>query len=135
MGPVVSEGQRLMVNRLAYHRSPPRRGDLVLVRDPVEPGMWYVKRIIGLPGEHVQMDGDNVSINGEALEEPYAHGRNGAASPFPNQWVPDEAEYFVLGDRRQDSRDSRTFGPVESGQIIGKVWVRYWPPSVWGRPG
>ena len=135
MRPMLTDGQRLLVSRLAYHRSPPQRGDLVVLRDPIQPDMRYVKRIVGLPGEHVQMDGGNVAIDGEALVEPYAQGSESATSPFPNQWVPDETEFFVLGDQRRDSRDSRTFGPVRGHDIIGKVWVRYWPPRVWGRLG
>jgi signal peptidase I len=95
--------------------------------------MSYIKRIVGLPGEHIRMDGGSVAINGEALLEPYAQGNESVASPFPNQWVPDKAEYFVLGDQRQDSRDSRTFGPVRRSDIVGKVWVTYWPPGAWGK--
>lgn len=135
MRPLLADGHRLLVSRLAYHQSPPQRGDLVVLRDPVQPDMRYVKRIVGLPREHVQMDGGNVAIGGKALVEPYAQGSESAPNPFPNQWVQDETEYFVLGDRRQDSRDSRTFGPVGRRNIIGKVWMRYWPPRAWGKPG
>jgi len=135
MRPLLADGQRLLVSRLAYHRSAPQRGDLVVVRDPVQPDMRYLKRIVGLPGEHVQIVGGNVTIDGEILVEPYAQGSESAASPFPNQWVPDKTEFFVLGDHRQDSRDSRTFGPVRRCNIIGKVWVRYWPLLAWGKPG
>ena len=82
MRPLLTEGQRLLVSRLAYHRSQPRRGDLVVLRDPVQPDVRYVKRIVGLPGEHIQMNGGNVAIDGEALLEPYAQGNESAASPF-----------------------------------------------------
>ena len=121
MQPGLASGQHLLVDRLAYRFRPPARGDVVVLRDPGQPGLHCIKRIIGLPGEHIRMELGWVFIDGHALEEPYSGGEVLSATPLPNQWLLDHGEYFVLGDRRQDSRDSRSFGPVQWSDIIGKA--------------
>ncbi len=133
MRPGLGSGHHLLVSRLAYRRSPPSRGEVIVLHDPGQPGVRCIKRIIGLPGEHLRMNKGHVFIDGRALEEPYVEGKDHADSPSPNQWILADDQYFVLGDRRHDSRDSRSFGPIQRGHIIGKVWIRYWPPEGWGK--
>jgi len=135
MGPGLAAGQKMLVNRLAYHFFRPSRGDLVVLQDPGQPGLHCVKRVTGLPGEHVRMEAGNVFIDGHSLEEPQIEGKDQADTPFPNQWLLDHDQYLVLGDHRQDSRDSRSFGPIERGNIVGKAWIRYWPPGAWKKLG
>ena len=129
MQPALASRRHLLVDRRAYHSQSPERGDIVVLLDPGQPGVHCVKRIVGLPGEHVQMEMGHVFINESPLEEPYAAGKEMAETPFPRQWLLDGDEYLVLGDRRQHSRDR----PVPVEQIIGRAWLRYWPPWVWGR--
>ena len=133
MQPALASRQHLLVDRLAYRFQSPARGDVVVLRDPAQPGVHCVKRIVGLPGEHVRMEMGRVLINESPLDEPYAAGRDAAETPFPRQWLLDKDEYLVLGDQRQDSRDSRAFGPVRRGDVVGRVWLRYWPPRAWRR--
>ena len=133
MQPTLANHQHMLVDRLAYHSQSPVRGDIVVLIDPGQPGVHCVKRIIGLPGEHVQMEMGHVLINESSLEEPYAANSEMAETPFPHRWLLDGDEYLVLGDQRQHSRDSRAFGTVKPDGIIGKVWLRYWPPLAWGR--
>ena len=133
MEPTLSSRQRLLVDRLAYRALLPARGDVVVLRDPAQPGVHCAKRIVGLPGEHARMEMGHVVINESLLDEPYAAGRDEAETPAPRQWLLDQDEYLVLGDQRQHSRDSRAFGPVRRGDLVGKVWLRYWPPGAWGR--
>ena len=129
MEPGLADGQRLLVDRLVYRFLPPARGDVVVLRDPAQPGVHCVKHIVGLPGEHVQMEMGCVFVGGRPLDEPYAMGQEIAATPFPRQWLLDRDEYFVLGDRRQGSRDSRAFGPLGLRDIVGKEWIRYRLPG------
>ena len=139
MTPYLKHGDYLLVDRLAYRLTPPSRGDVVVLRDPGQPGVNNVKRIVGLPGEHVRMDRERVIVNGQHLAESYENqGVNqGTApeTPSPSQWALDNHEYLVLGDNRHDSRDSRAFGPVNLSLIVGKAWVRYWPRDAWQRIG
>ena len=129
MQPGLASGQHLLVNRLAYRLFPPSRGDVIVLREPGQPDVHCVKRIIGLPGEHVRMEKGHVFIDGHPLEEPHVEGKDFSDTPFPDQWLLASDQYLVLGDHRQDSRDSRSFGPIQRGHIIGKAWVRYWLPK------
>ncbi len=131
MQPHLASRQHLLVDRMTYRRRPPCRGDVVVLRDPAQPGIYCIKRVVGLPQEHVQMDKGRVLINGHPLAEPYAQHQDISPMPFPSQWLLGQDDYFVLGDRRHDSRDSRSFGPVQQSYITGKAWVRYWPPKAW----
>ena len=98
--------------------------------------MW-IKRIIGLPQEEIVFDEGAILINGTVLTETYLAGP--AGTPIAVQvretargWITDAGEYFVMGDRRKDSLDSRRFGPVKESLILGRVWLRYWPLGAWG---
>jgi len=130
MEPSLHDGQYLIINKLVYHLHAPNRGDVVVFHYPKNPSRDFIKRIIGLPGEKVQVRGERIFINDEEIEEPYAlHQSN-------YMWGPQilgEDEYFVLGDNRNSSSDSHTWGPVSRQEIIGKAWISYWPPQYVGR--
>ena len=106
-----------------FHR--PRRGDVIVFKYPLDPDRDFVKRVVGLPGETVEIHRGTVKIDGEALEEPYLEERD-LSSLGPVLVPPDS--YFVIGDNRDGSSDSRHWGPVPLENIVGKVLVRYWPP-------
>jgi len=128
MQPTLETGQRLIVYRLAYVFSEPQRGDVVVFRSPNNPDDDLVKRIIGLPGETVSIQDGRVYIDGVLLEEP-----SFIPSPYYNgAWEIPEGHYFVLGDNRNSSSDSHSWGTVSASQILGRVWLSYWPPSRWG---
>ena len=106
-----------------FHK--PRRGDVIVFKYPLDPGRDFVKRVIGLPGETVEIRRGVVTIDGLPLDEPYLTERDlGTMGP---SLVPPES-YFVIGDNRNGSSDSRHWGPVPLENIVGKVLVRYWPP-------
>jgi signal peptidase I len=125
------EGQRLLISKLAYRLHEPERGDIVVFHPPHKPdgAIPYIKRIIGLPGETVEVRGEVVYINGSPLEEPYVK------SPPPytvaELKIPED-EYFVLGDNRPVADDSHNGWTVNREDIIGKAWLSIWPPSTWG---
>ena len=133
MAPTLKDGQHV----LAYPTRPGTgdlpRGALVVLRHPVLPGQIYIKRIVGLPAETFRIDGHQVYIDDTPLSEPYLDpGQTGNSGETPHRetprlWITDPDEYFVLGDRRDDSQDSRSFGPVHHDLILGRVWLRYWP--------
>lgn len=122
-------GQFLIVNKLVYYIHPPERGDVVVFHSPEDPRKDYIKRIVGLPGETVKIEEGHVLINGVRLEETYI------SRPGQRSWGPEvvgEFEYFVLGDNRSSSSDSRSWGMLDGNAIIGKAWISYWPPQAWG---
>ncbi len=140
MEPNLHTGQYLIVNRLAYLEiggfkfGSVHRGDIVVFDYPGNPSDDYVKRVIGLPGETVTIDQNGqVYINGQPLEEPYLEHRSGGAYRHRSgMWVVPEGSYFVLGDNRDSSSDSRSWGMLERKYIVGKAWLSYWPPRYWG---
>jgi signal peptidase I len=127
------DGQRLIVVKAAYWFGEPQRGDVIIFTHPLDPQRTLVKRVIGLPGEWVEIKNGYVYIRNAAqdepikLDEPYINGTN---SPFPETEV-SEGYYFVMGDNRQASSDSRSWGLLPEGNIIGRVWLLYWPLSDW----
>lgn len=129
MAPTLLHGQRVLVRRLG--RAPLRRGDIVVLREPTAEGVESVKRIVGLPGERVEVRGGRATVDGRALDEPYLLGGGGDGPE--GSWRAGEGEHFVLGDNRVRSIDSRTYGPVRREHIVGRVWLCCWPPSRWGR--
>ena len=111
--------------------SPPGRGDVIVFRAPPSPDRDFVKRVIGLPGERVRISGGEIFVNGERLDETYLAEsdlrRDMDCVPNTLGCVLAEDEYFVLGDNRDHSNDSRDWGPVRLEVIVGKVWFVYWP--------
>lgn len=125
MEPNLFERQRLIIDKVTYHFRAPQRNDIVVIK---RPGMeeLLVKRIIGLPSEKVEIRDGYVYINDERLPEPFSHDQYPQNIP-PHTLGP--VQYFVLGDNRGNSNDSRSFGPIYQNDIVGRVWFRYWPLS------
>lgn len=114
--------------RVVYPFDPPERGDIVVFEPPVDSDKPYIKRVIGLPGERVTFRDGSVYINGAELEEPYIDGPITECDGGKNCHARvAEGEVFVLGDNRDNSSDSRSFGPVAVEDIVGKAWFSYWP--------
>ena len=133
MQPNFATGQFILVSRLNYMLTQPERGDIVVFHYPRDPDEDYIKRVIGVPGDTVEIRNQQVYVNGVALDEPYINEPCSASScrdeVFPTLG---ENQYFVMGDNRNHSQDSRAFGVVERQFIVGEALVRYWPPSDWG---
>lgn len=124
MEPTFHKGQRLIINRLAYLSSPPQRGDLIVFQYPGNATDEYIKRIIGIPGDTIVTEGDHVQLNGVLLVEPYISLEPGSQGR-PGRWIVPADSYFVMGDNRGHSSDSRTWGMLPKSDIIGKVWLPY----------
>ena len=127
MEPNLHDGEYVIVNRIVYRLHPPQRGDIVVFRR--DASREFIKRVIGVPGETVEVKGRHVYINNRPIEEPYIAAPN-AYTMEPRTIGPDE--YFVLGDNRNNSSDSHNWGTIQSSAIDGKAWVTYWPPKSWG---
>ncbi len=121
MQPTLHEGEFILVNKLAYRLGDFQRGDIVVFHHgPTED---YIKRIIGLPGDKVEVRDGDVVVNGERLQEPYI-----AAPPqYSGEWVVPEGQIYVLGDNRNQSSDSHHWGYVPADNVVGKAMVVYWP--------
>lgn len=129
MEPNFHDGEHLFVNRLVYMFHPPERGDVIVFIPPSSLSRDYIKRVIGLPGDRVQIVEGQVNIDGTPLDEPYPLAPS-VASYGPVTVGPNE--YFVLGDNRDNSSDSRAWGLLAADKIIGKAWITYWPPNLIG---
>ncbi len=123
MEPNLHPNQRLIVDKLSYRLHAPQRNDIVVVDLP-EMDEMLVKRIVALPGETVEVRSGTVYVNGTAMPEPYDHDLT-AYDMAPLTLGP--LAYFVMGDNRGNSNDSRSFGPITRDEIVGRVWLRYWP--------
>ncbi len=131
MEPELHDGERLIINKAVYFFGEPARGDIIVFYPP-EGGPSatpFIKRIIGLPGDIVEIRNGEVLVNGRALTEPYI--KEAPEYTVKKLTVPEDS-YFVLGDNRNLSNDSHSGWTVERSQIIGKAWVSIWPPSLWG---
>ena len=152
MRPTLLEGQYLLVNKLVYFRldqerlarivpfwrvnepeerfaiHPPHPGEVIVFHFPEDPTRDFVKRVIGVPGDRISLRNGEVFLNGSRLEEPYITSKGNSNADVVEL---EEKEYFVLGDNRRGSNDSRNWGPVPEENILGKVWLVYWPPSMW----
>ncbi len=122
-------GQRLLVSKITYLFHPPERGDIIIFRFPQDEDIDYVKRIIGLPGDTVEIKEGKVYINAHPVDEPYIN--SSPTYTMSKQRVP-EGNYFVLGDNRNYSSDSHYGWTLPRQNIIGKAWVSYWPTTEWG---
>ena len=126
MEPYLHTNERLIIEKLSYRFSPPHRGDIIVLRRPMRASVPLIKRVVGLPGETVEIKNGHVYIDGETLDEPYLNQTT--LGGMARLLVP-EGYVFVLGDNRRASNDSRAFGIVSFDDIIGKAWLRYWPPA------
>lgn len=127
MEPNFHTGEYVIVSRLAYILSEPERGDVVVFHYDTTNNRDFIKRLVGLPNEHIEMREGRVYVDGHLLDEPYVKEYCRPTLCNDREWYLDDDEYFVLGDNRNSSRDSHDFGPIEREQIIGRAWVRYWP--------
>ena len=154
MIPTLKIGDRVLVNKLSYKLHDVNRGDIVVFKAPPEAAAGdikdLVKRVIGLPGDTVEARDGNVYINGRLLREPYLPSGTktlidnvppGCVVPTAQRALPSSEQagckvppghMFVMGDNRSQSRDSHIFGPVKESLIVGRVFVRIWPPKGWG---
>ncbi|GIL08809.1 MAG: signal peptidase I [Chloroflexota bacterium] len=132
MYPSFDSDQILYVSRLSYLLAQPQRLDIVVFHRRAQPPEDYIKRIIGLPGEIVTLAEGRVWINGAPLDEPYLAEVCRADRCADHTWTLGPDEFFVMGDNRNDSSDSRLFGPVHRSQLVGAALLRYWPPQTWG---
>jgi len=127
MNPTLQNGEYVLVSRLAYVFDAPQRGDIIVFGIPTDQDQDLIKRVVGLPGETVSVRQNQVLINGIPLEEPYI-----AQAPlYSGEWTVSEGELFVLGDNRNDSKDSHQWGMLPTENIIGKALMIYWPPPEW----
>jgi signal peptidase I len=125
MEPSLHDGEFVVVNRLAYRWQNPVRGDIIVFRFPLDPSRRFIKRIIGLPGDDIEIRARMVYVNGVALNEPYI-----AAEPrYTGEWHIGPDQLFVLGDNRNNSSDSENWGPLPMADVIGKAVLVYWPPA------
>ena len=136
MEPNFHNGEYILTNKIQYKLENPKRGDVVIFKSPLNKDIDYIKRIIGLPGEKVMLKDNALYVNGQKVPETYlapdvyvfggSYLREGAEITVP------EGQYFVSGDNRPHSSDSREFGPVAKEDFIGKALLRYWPFDKFG---
>ena len=126
MLPMLEDQDRLFINKLAFRVGEIHRGDVVVFLYPHDETKSYIKRVIAVPGDRIRIDHGQVEVNGRPLVEPYVPARFSDERSEPEMTIPPE-EYFVMGDHRSISSDSRDFGPVERKLIYGKAAFVYWP--------
>src|SRR5213594_2715807 len=125
----------LIANKIDYRLHAPQSGDIVILRPPTNNSTDFIKRIIGLPGERILIRSGVVYINGHRLDEPYLPEAGVSETNWPDNSsgrVMGADEYFVMGDNRNKSQDSRFFGPITRDRIDGKAWFRIWPLDHFG---
>jgi len=131
MAGTLKAGQRVLASRATYMLFAPERGDVVVMRDPLDADGTVVRRVIGLPGERIELRGRQVLINGLPLSEDYI------GNPLTNSdnltatvlMQLRQTEYYVLGDNRLSINDSRSWGAIQANDILGRAWLTYWPPD------
>src|SRR5579859_655323 len=132
MMPSLEDQERIFVNKFVYRLEPIERGDIVVFRYPRDPSKSYIKRVIGMAGDRIRIDGGQVYVNGQAVDEIYVPSEYTDSRSYPEITVPANS-YFVLGDHRSMSNDSRDFGSVDQSFIYGKAVFGYWPMDKLGR--
>jgi signal peptidase I len=133
MEPNFHDGEYLLTDKVSYRVGQPKRGDVIVFRAPPTYKDEFIKRIIGLPGEEIKVEAGKIYVNGHELEEQYLPSdTNIVAGRYTTEGasitVPSDS-YFVLGDNRDHSLDSRNIGPIERQYITGRAWFIYWPVS------
>lgn len=141
MKPNFIDGEYILTDKISYRFGEPHRGDVIIFTSPTDADVDFIKRVIGLPGEKVKIsEGKVIIINNEnpegfTLNEPYetlGPTAGGKEAPQNSEVTIGENEYFVMGDNRLESFDSRSWGNLPKKNIIGKAWLRYWPLSKFG---
>lgn len=128
MNPTLLNNEYLLISNFAYQLDEPERGDIVVFKHP-HSELNLVKRVVGLPGETVEVQNGTVSVNGQLMSEPYIM----APPTYNNSWTVPAGEYFVLGDNRNHSSDSSAWGFLPEENILGRAELVYWPPKDWAR--
>lgn len=126
MNPLLSDQERIFINKFVYHFEPIDRGDVVVFWYPLDRSKSFIKRVVGLPGETIQIRKGDVYIDGKELSDQYVPPNYLDGSEYGPLKIP-RGEYFVMGDHRDSSNDSRVFGPVPRSLIYGKAVFAYWP--------
>jgi len=124
MEPTLHTNEYLLVEKISYRLHPPRRGDVVVFKYPRDEAENFIKRVIAVPGDTVEIVSGRVYINGQPIVEPYLLQL--PRENMPPTTIP-EGKLFVLGDNRLNSNDSRAFGMVTLEEVVGRAWLRYWP--------
>lgn len=127
MIPTLEDGEFVLVSKLNYKFGSVERGDIIVFYFPMDPKQELIKRVIGLPGDHISVGDGNVTINGQVLDEPYI----AEAPRYYGEWDVSEGQLFVMGDNRNDSSDSHSWGLLPFENVVGKAVVIYWPPPMW----
>ena len=133
MMPGLDDQERIFINKFVYRLEPIERGDIVVFRYPRDPSKSYIKRVVAVGGDKVRIDAGQLYVNGRPVEEPYVPPDEADPSSYSEIVVPRNA-YFLLGDHRSSSSDSRDFGPVSRRYIYGKAVFVYWPMDKLGVP-
>jgi signal peptidase I len=133
----LDDNDYLIADKVDYRLHPPQRGDIIILRPPTNNAVDFIKRVIALPGERLLIRDGIVYINGHRLDEPYLPEAWTSFNNWPTDGSPDGKvipanQYFVMGDNRNRSQDSRTFGPIGRDRIDGRAWFRIWPISNFG---
>ncbi len=131
MNPLLSDQERIFINKFIYRFEPIERGDVVVFWYPLDRSKSFIKRVVGLPGETVEIRAGNVYVNGKELPDQYVPSSYLDGSNYPPRRIP-LGEYFVMGDHRDSSNDSRVFGSVPRSYIYGKAVFAYWPVDHFG---
>ena len=127
MRPTLEDGEFVLVSKMSYLFGSTQRGDIIVFHFPMNPEEELIKRVIGLPGDHVSVQNGTVSVNGQMLVEPYI-----AATPnYSGEWDVADGQFFVLGDNRNNSNDSKDWGLLPAKNVVGKAVLIYWPPPLW----
>jgi signal peptidase I len=128
MLPTLEEGEYVIIDKLSYYLDEPDRGDIIVLHFPNDRSRDFIKRVVGVPGDHIEIGGGTVTVNGVDLEEPYIN----AEPSYSGTWDVPEESYFVLGDNRNNSSDSHNWSFLPRQDIVGKAWIIYWGPDNWG---
>jgi signal peptidase I len=131
MEPLLHDGDRILVNKLVYRYSPIERGDVVVFWYPRDPSVSFIKRVVGRPGDRIEIQAGRLHVNGVEVKESYLHPAFRDRDHFPAFEVP-RGYYFVLGDHRRSSNDSRSWGAVPEKYIYGRAALRFWPLTQMG---
>ena len=126
MEPTLLPHDRVLVNKFIYRLREPQRGDVIVLHYPRDPSRNYIKRIVALPGDRVEIRNGHLYINNSSVQEVYINGQ--PSGDYGPEAVPD-GSYFVLGDNRNNSEDSRAFGFLKRSQVVGRAVLIYWPPQ------
>lgn len=127
MRPTLEDGEFVLVSKMSYRFGHVDRGDIIVFHFPMNPDEELIKRVIGLPGDHISVQSGILSVNGQVINEPYIAG----TPSYSGEWDVMDGKLFVLGDNRNNSNDSKDWGLLPLEKVVGKAVVIYWPPPLW----